>query len=77
MPDETDWSAATIAGNRRRQHEEFRALSFREKIICIEQMSAVAARLAPRPPTVPQEPTPFGDRNENRSGGMDGAGDSP
>ena len=41
MPDEVDWSVTTFEGNRRRQHEEFRALSFREKLMRIEQMSAV------------------------------------
>jgi len=33
MPDEIDWSVTTFAGNRRRQHEEFLALSFREKVV--------------------------------------------
>lgn len=41
MPDEMDWSVTTFEGNRRRQHEEFRALSFREKLMRVEQMSAV------------------------------------
>ena len=37
-----DWTAATFAGNRRRQHEEFRALSFRDKLLVLEQLAEVA-----------------------------------
>lgn len=49
MPDEIDWSLTTFEGNRRRQHEKFHALSFREKLIRIEQMGEVADRLALNP----------------------------
>jgi hypothetical protein len=38
-----DWSLTTWEGNRRRQRDEFRRLSFREKIERIEQMEDVAA----------------------------------
>jgi hypothetical protein len=47
MPDERlddlDWTLATWEGNRRRQHEEFRALSFREKVAAMERMGMVMA----------------------------------
>jgi hypothetical protein len=42
---EIDWSLATFEGVRRMHAQEFLALSFREKLLRIEQMSAVAARL--------------------------------
>ena len=42
MPEPIDWSLTTFEGNRRRQHEAFRALSFREKLLRLEQMSEVA-----------------------------------
>jgi hypothetical protein len=41
MTDDIDWSLTTFEGNRRRQHEEFRALPFREKLKVIEQLSTV------------------------------------
>ena len=43
MSDPIDWSLTTWEGNRRRQHAEFRALPFREKILMIEQMGDVSA----------------------------------
>ena len=42
MPDEIDWTLTTWEGNRRRQHEEFRALTLREKLAVVEQMGEVA-----------------------------------
>jgi len=52
MPDEIDWSATTHDGNRRRQHEEFRARSFREKLEALEASGELvkffASRLAKR-----------------------------
>ena len=48
MSDEIDWSLTTWEGNRRRQHEEFRALSFREKVAVIEQLGEVEELLAKR-----------------------------
>lgn len=48
-PDEIDWSLTTFEGLRQRQREEFRALSFREKLIRVEQMNDVAAQFAPKP----------------------------
>lgn len=45
MADESDWSATTFEGNRRRQHQAFCALSFREKVERLEQMSEVLAVL--------------------------------
>jgi hypothetical protein len=41
--EEIDWSLTTFEGNRCRQHQEFRALSFRDKLIRIEQMGIVVA----------------------------------
>ncbi len=43
MPDNIDWTLATHDGNRRRQHEEFRALSFRDKLMRIEELGEVVA----------------------------------
>jgi len=48
MPDDAVWRLATWEGNRRRQHEEFRALPFREKIAIIEQLAEVTALFAAR-----------------------------
>jgi len=42
MSDRTDWSVTTFEGNRRRQHEKFRALPFRDKVARIEEMGEVA-----------------------------------
>jgi hypothetical protein len=49
-PDGIDWSLTTYEGNRRRQHEEFRALPLREKLARIEQMEAVAEHFSSRRP---------------------------
>jgi hypothetical protein len=46
MPDDIDWTLTTWEGNRRRQHEEFRALPLRTKLAMIEQMSEVSERFA-------------------------------
>jgi hypothetical protein len=46
MPEPADWSTASFDGNRRAQHAAFRALTFREKLVRLEQMSEVQARLA-------------------------------
>jgi len=48
MPDGTDWSVTTFEGNRRRHHEEFRALPLREKVARIEEMGEVAELFAAR-----------------------------
>jgi hypothetical protein len=48
MPDEAIWRLGTWEGNRRRQHEEFRALPLREKIAIIEQLGEVTALFAAR-----------------------------
>jgi hypothetical protein len=53
MPEPADWSTATFEGNRRRQHQEFYALSLREKIKRIEEMAEVTARLRAAPATPP------------------------
>ena len=42
---EIDWSLATFEGVRLAQEREFLALSFREKLLRLEQMTEVAARL--------------------------------
>lgn len=43
-----DWRAVTFEGNRRLQEEEFRALSFRDKLKVVEQLSVVAEHFARR-----------------------------
>ena len=43
MTEEIDWSVTTWEGHRRRQHREYLALSFREKIENLEQLAEVAA----------------------------------
>lgn len=48
MPDDAVWRLGTWEGNRRRQHEEFRALPLREKIAIIEQLGEVTALFAAR-----------------------------
>ena len=59
-----DWTLVTHDGNRRRQHEEFYVLSFREKLMVLEELERVAERFAQRasqeptsvtPPTTPPE----------------------
>ena len=50
MPEKDDWSLCSFEGNRRAQHVAFMALSFREKLLRLEQMADVQrafARLAP------------------------------
>ncbi|MDQ3698936.1 MAG: hypothetical protein M3373_13095 [Gemmatimonadota bacterium] len=42
MSDGVDWALTSWEGNRRRQHEEFRALPLREKLAIIEQLGEVA-----------------------------------
>jgi hypothetical protein len=44
-PANDDWGTATFEGSRRRQHQEFHALSLREKVERIEHMEEVIARL--------------------------------
>lgn len=53
MPDPADWNAATFDGNRRRQHQAFAALSFREKLQRLEEMAQVTERLVGRPAQTP------------------------
>ena len=48
MPDDAVWRLATWEGNRRRQHQEFRALPLREKIAIIEQLGEVTELFAAR-----------------------------
>ena len=48
MPDEINWALTTYEGNRRRQHEEFRALTFREKLAVIEELELIASHFSPR-----------------------------
>lgn len=38
VPDEIDWSLTTFEGLRRKQRQEFAALSFEEKLERVEQM---------------------------------------
>lgn len=39
------WTDATWTGNRMRQHREFQALSFREKVLALEEMQRVSEAL--------------------------------
>jgi hypothetical protein len=39
MNDPVDWSVTSWDGNRRQQHREYLALSFREKLEILEQMA--------------------------------------
>jgi len=48
VPDDAVWRLGTWEGNRRRQHEEFRALPLRDKIAIIEQLGEVTALFAAR-----------------------------
>lgn len=43
MADSVDWGVAGWEGHRRRQHQEFRALTFREKLEIIDQLGEVSA----------------------------------
>jgi len=49
MTEPTDWSLASFEGNRRAQHAAFVALSFREKLIRLEQMAEVERRVRKSP----------------------------
>ncbi len=46
MDEPLDWSHTTFEGNRLRQREAFRALSFLEKLTRIEQMNEIARYFA-------------------------------
>lgn len=48
MPEPGDWTAATWAENRLRQHREFLALPLREKLAVLEQLGEVAEFFATR-----------------------------
>jgi len=48
MSDNIDWTETTFEGSRRRQREAFCALSFREKVARVEEMSEVVAMFATR-----------------------------
>jgi len=54
MRDGIDWSVTTFEGNRRRQLNEFRALSFREKLKHMEQMGEVIQYFASQRTPAPQ-----------------------
>jgi len=43
MPEDIDWTLATHERTRGRQHQEFLALSFREKLLRIEELGEVVA----------------------------------
>lgn len=43
MADAIDWGVTSREGHRRRQHQEFLALPFRDKLVVIEQLGEVAA----------------------------------
>jgi hypothetical protein len=44
--DQIDWSLCTWNGSRRRQHQEWHALSFAEKLAQIEEMNDLAVQLS-------------------------------
>ncbi len=48
MAEPIDWGVATWEGHRRSQHQEFMALTLREKLMVIEQLGEVAAFFAER-----------------------------
>lgn len=48
MSEREDWDSTTWEGNRRRQHREFLALSFRQKMQVIEELGEVARFFAAR-----------------------------
>ena len=66
MADEIDWQLTTWEGNRRRQHEEFRRLSFREKLLVIEQLGEVSALFAAKRQERIRRETLSGRRFESR-----------
>ena len=41
MPEQDSWNLCSFEGNRRAQHAAFMALSFREKLVRLEQMADV------------------------------------
>jgi hypothetical protein len=43
MGEDIDWTLTTWEGSRRRQHREFLALSFREKLQVVEDLAEVAS----------------------------------
>jgi hypothetical protein len=45
MTADSGWEAGTWEGSRKLQHKAFQALSFRDKLAAIEEMSEVAARV--------------------------------
>ena len=70
-PEPTDWSLATFAGLRRAQHEAFQALSFREKLLRLEEMDEVAKQLAGQIPAqaiAPSPPQPLQPESPGHSG---------
>ena len=48
MTDPIDWGVTSWEGHRRRQHQDFRALPLRDKLVVIEQLGEVAAFFAER-----------------------------
>lgn len=68
MADETDWTLATYAGNRRRQHEEFHALTFREKLAAIEEMENIARHFSRRSTPEDADRRRPDERNETHHG---------
>ena len=48
MADPIDWGVTNWEGHRRRQHQDFRALPLRDKLVVIEQLGEVAAFFAER-----------------------------
>ena len=66
MSSEDSWRVAIWEGNRRRQHEEFCALSLREKIALLEEMGEIAARFDARGPGgSPASPSSTGEESSS------------
>ncbi len=63
MTEPIDWSLTTWEGNRLAHHRAFLALSFREKLLVIEQFGEVADMLA-RSRIVREKPVDESDANE-------------
>lgn len=66
MNEEVDWNLTTWEGNRRQQHREFLALSFREKLGVIEELGEVVSFFAQRRQARGLPVTLGGDTEEGR-----------
>lgn len=58
-PSDIDWSKATFEGARREQIRRWRALSVRQRLEALDEMTDLAQRIAGSPKTSPR-PAPRG-----------------